>query len=77
MIAPGQRADGYREGLGVDVGDSENEMFWTDLLGSLVDRKLRGVRLVISDAHTGYNDHRQHHALDGNPPNTRYHQPAN
>ena len=53
VIATGLRADGYREVLGVDVGDSENETFWTDFLRSLVERNLRGVRLVISDAHAG------------------------
>jgi len=53
VIATGLRADGYREVLGVDVGDSENETFWTEFLRSLKDRGLRGVRLVISDAHAG------------------------
>ena len=53
VIATGLRADGYREVLGVDVGDSENETFWTEFLRSLVDRNLTGVRLVISDAHAG------------------------
>ena len=53
VIATGLRADGYREVLGVDIGDSENETFWTEFLRSLKDRGLRGVRLVISDAHAG------------------------
>ena len=53
VIATGLRADGYREVLGVDVGDSENETFWTEFLRSLKDRNLSGVRLVISDAHAG------------------------
>ena len=53
MIATGLRADGYREVLGVDVGDSENETFWTEFLRDLKDRGLAGVRLVISDAHAG------------------------
>ncbi len=53
MIATGLRADGHREVLGVDVGDSENETFWTEFLRSLVDRNLHGVRLVVSDAHAG------------------------
>jgi transposase-like protein len=53
VIATGLRADGYREVLGVDVGDSENETFWTEFLRSLKDRNLHGVRLVISDAHAG------------------------
>ena len=53
VIATGLRADGHREVLGLDVGDSENEPFWREFLGDLVDRGLGGVRLVISDAHAG------------------------
>ena len=53
VIATGVTADGHREVLGVDVGDSENEQFWTAFLRSLRDRGLHGVQLVISDAHRG------------------------
>jgi transposase-like protein len=53
VIATGLRADGHREVLGVDVGDSENETFWTEFLRDLNERGLGGVRLVISDAHAG------------------------
>ncbi len=53
VIATGLRADGHREVLGLDVGDSENETFWREFLTGLVDRGLAGVRLVISDAHAG------------------------
>jgi len=53
VIATGLRADGHREVLGVDVGDSENETFWREFLTTLADRGLAGVRLVISDAHAG------------------------
>jgi len=53
VIATGLRADGHREVLGVDVGDSENEVFWREFLTGLNDRGLGGVRLVISDAHAG------------------------
>ena len=42
-----------RPGLGVDIGDSEAETFWTAFLRSLKARGLGGVRLVISDAHEG------------------------
>jgi hypothetical protein len=49
----GVSADGNREALGLDVGDSEDEVFWTQFLRSLKDRGLDGVHLVISDAHTG------------------------
>ena len=38
---------------GVDAGPSEDRAFWTAFLRSLVKRGLRGVRLVISDAHEG------------------------
>mgnify|MGYP001248647042 CR=1 FL=1 len=53
VIATGLRADGHREVLGLDVGDSENEPFWKEFLGGLVDRGLGGVRLVISHAPAG------------------------
>ena len=53
IIATGVAADGRREVLGVDVGDSENEIFWTDFLRGLRERGLSGVQLVISDAHRG------------------------
>ena len=42
-----------RELLGLKVGDSENEGFWSQFLGSLKERGLTGVKLVISDAHSG------------------------
>ena len=53
VVAVGVAADGRREVLGFDVGDSENEGFWTGFLRSLKTRGLDGVKLVISDAHTG------------------------
>jgi transposase-like protein len=53
VVAFGVAADGRREVLGFDVGDSENEAFWTGCLRSLKVRGLGGVKLVISDAHTG------------------------
>lgn len=53
VIATGITANGAREILGVDIGDSEDETFWTRFLRSLRDRGLGGVRLVISDAHAG------------------------
>ena len=53
VIAIGVSAEGVREVLGVDVGDSEDEVFWTAFLTSLKDRGLGGVDLVISDAHRG------------------------
>ena len=53
VIATGLRHDGRREVLGVDIGDSENETFWTEFLGELNARGLTGVKLVTSDAHAG------------------------
>ena len=53
VVAIGVAADGRREVLGFDVGDSENEVFWTEFLRSLKARGLDGVKLVISDAHSG------------------------
>jgi putative transposase len=53
VIAIGVRADGHREVLGLDVGDSENGAFWTGFLRSLAARGLGGVKLVIADAHLG------------------------
>jgi putative transposase len=53
VVATGVTAKGHREVLGVDIGDSEAETFWTSFLRSLKARGLSGVRLVISDAHEG------------------------
>jgi transposase-like protein len=52
-IAVGVNSDGRREVLGMAIGTSEAETFWTDFLRSLARRGLRGVKLVISDAHEG------------------------
>jgi putative transposase len=53
VIATGVTADGGREVLGLDVGDSEDGAFWTAFLRSLKASGLVGVQLVVSDAHTG------------------------
>lgn len=53
IIAVGVNTDGRREVLGVATGPSEAEAFWTDFLRSLADRGLRGVKLVVADAHAG------------------------
>ncbi len=53
IIATGVNADGRREVLGMDIGPSEAETFWTDFLRKLRHRGLRGVKLVVSDAHEG------------------------
>jgi len=53
VVAIGVAADGKREVLGFDVGDSEDRAFWTGFLRTLRARGLAGVQLVISDAHEG------------------------
>lgn len=53
VVATGVTARGEREILGLDVGDSEDEIFWRGFLNSLKQRGLGGVRLVISDQHSG------------------------
>ncbi|MGL4959633.1 MAG: IS256 family transposase [Inquilinus sp.] len=52
-VAVGANTDGRREVLGLGVGPSEAETFWTEFLRGLARRGLRGVKLVISDAHEG------------------------
>ncbi len=52
-IAVCANTDGWREVLGMDIGHSEAETFWTAFLRKLARRGLRGVKLVISDAHDG------------------------
>ena len=53
IIAVAVNTDGVREVLGMAIGPSEAEPFWTGFLRSLTRRGLRGVKLVISDAHEG------------------------
>jgi putative transposase len=53
VVPIGINALGYREVLGIAVGDSGAEGFWRLFLGSLKERGLDGTRLVISDAHPG------------------------
>jgi putative transposase len=53
VVATGITADGGREVLGLDVGDSEDEVFWRAFLTDLKKRGLTGVKLVISDQHAG------------------------
>jgi len=53
IIAVAVNTDGRREVLGMEVGPSEAEPFWTAFLRSLTRRGLRGVKLVISDSHEG------------------------
>jgi len=53
VIATGVNGDGHREILGLDVMTSEDGAGWREFLRGLVARGLSGVKLVISDAHSG------------------------
>jgi len=53
IVAVGVNGDGRREVLGMAIGASEAETFWTGFLRTLARRGLRGVKLVVSDAHQG------------------------
>lgn len=53
VIAYGVRETGEREVLGIDIGPAEDGAFWAEFLRQLVARGLKGVLLVISDAHLG------------------------
>lgn len=53
IIAVAANTEGKREIVGLHIGPSEAEVFWSDFLKSLKTRGLKGVKLVISDAHEG------------------------
>jgi putative transposase len=53
IVAYGVRADGVREVLGLEVGLSEDVALWRAFCQDLIARGVRGVQLVISDAHRG------------------------
>jgi transposase-like protein len=53
VLAYAVHESGYREVIGLDVGECETEAFWRSFLRSLVERGLGGVELVVSDAHAG------------------------
>ncbi|MBB6181898.1 transposase-like protein, partial [Rhizobium flavum] len=53
IIAVGVNTDGRREVVGMEIGTSEAEAIWTEFLRKLTRRGLRGVKLVVSDAHEG------------------------
>lgn len=53
LIAHGIDYDGNKRILGVSVSLSENEVHWRNFLESLVQRGLHGLKLIISDAHSG------------------------
>ncbi len=53
IIAVAVNTDGKREIVGLHIGPSEAETFWSTFLKGLLRRGLHGVKLVISDAHEG------------------------
>lgn len=53
VLAYAVHESGYREVLGLDVGECGTEAFWRSFLRSLLKRGLHGVQLVVSDAHAG------------------------
>ena len=53
IVAVAANTDGKREIVGLHIGLSEAETFWSTFLKSLVRRGLHGTKLVISDAHEG------------------------
>ena len=59
LVAVGVSCDGKRQILGVSVALSEHEAHWRTFLKGLVERGLSGVRLIVSDSHTGLTAARQ------------------
>jgi putative transposase len=55
LVATGITKDGHRRVLGVSVALSEAEVHWRTFLDSLIRRGLKGVKLIVSDAHAGLN----------------------
>lgn len=53
LIVGGIKSDGYRDVLGVSIGDAESGSTWSELFAALKRRGLHGVDFVISDDHAG------------------------
>ncbi len=53
LIVSGIRSDGYREVLGIQLGNSESYSSWDEMFKWLRSRGLKEVVFVISDNHTG------------------------
>ena len=53
LLAFGVNAQGYRELLGLWVGDSESEASWSEFFADLKRRGLKGVEMIVSDQHSG------------------------
>jgi len=57
-MAMGVNTDGHRL-LGIQVGDSKSEAFWSQFIGSLEECGLTGVKLIMSDAHKELSNNKQ------------------
>lgn len=53
LIVSGIRSDGYREILGIKLGDTESFATWEETFRWLKGRGLKGVMFLISDQHSG------------------------
>ena len=53
LTISGVRSDGYREILGVQIGDTESFATWDETFRWLKSRGLKGVMYVVSDQHSG------------------------
>jgi putative transposase len=53
LVCVGVDEEGFREVLAVEVAGTEKGAAYASLLRGLIDRGLRGVRLVVSDDHEG------------------------
>lgn len=69
LIAFGVNRDGYREILGLMIGDSESEASWSEFFACLKGRGLKGVDLVVSDDHEGNREIRRRERVAGIFPN--------
>jgi len=61
LLATGVAEDGHRQVLGVKVAADENGTLWGEFFEELVERGLRGVVLITSDAHRGIGEARREH----------------
>lgn len=53
LVISGIRSDGYREILGVKIGDTESFATWDEAFRWIKSRGLKGVMFVVSDEHSG------------------------
>jgi putative transposase len=61
LVAIGVSETGHRQVLGVEVVHGETRTSWGEFMQGLIRRGLRGVRLIVSDAHAGLQDARRRH----------------